>query len=123
MGRLVHFLIPYDTFAERKCIVNTLREYDNDENRIGHKVRFIFDCPFNTYRQKCKPRGKRVITWIIRLLPPVVEAHLELLNDRFEIIQKRAYLVTPAMEKRIAIAMGMYSLNMFIEGVDPNLEP
>jgi len=108
MSRLVRFIIPYDTANEKTCIINTLREYNNDENRIGQKLLVVHDYPFQTYKHKCKPRGASVLTWFMRLLLPVVEAHLELINDRLEVIQKRAYLVKPAMEKRIETAAGMF---------------
>ena len=55
--------IPYDTAEEKSDILNVLKEYNEDENRIWHRIDAVMVCAFNSYKHKNKPRGDFVITW------------------------------------------------------------
>jgi len=56
-------LIPYDTAEEKRNILNVLKEYNEDENRLWGRIDWVIASAFNSYKHKNKPRGDNVITW------------------------------------------------------------
>jgi len=96
---MLTYLIPYNTAEERKVIMLTLYEHDNDENRLSDRFDIVYDTSFKSYKQKSKPRGERCITWYHERGG---EGTLDYVNARLRpTTSKRAYVVTPSMEKHV----------------------
>jgi len=55
--------IPYDTAEEKRNILNVLKEFNEDENRIWSRIDTVIACAFNSYKHENKPRGDFVIKW------------------------------------------------------------